>query len=44
MDLCVEDEYWLTDEEYEEKIAIPEGLDLGEPKEYKGLDLKPLKL
>lgn len=44
MDLCIEDEYWLTDEEYEEKIAIPDGLDLGEPKEYKGLDLHPLKL
>ena len=34
----------LTDEEYEEKLDNKEELYLGEPKEDKGLDLKPLKL
>jgi hypothetical protein len=46
IDFCTEPENFLTDEEYQEKLdnmKDPE-LYLGEPKEDKGLDLKPLKI
>ena len=44
IDFCTEPDNFLTDEEYEEKLYNKEELDLGEPKEDKGLDLKPLKI
>lgn len=44
IDYCVEEDNFITDEEYEEKIKNKDELNLGDPKEYKGLDLKPLKL
>ena len=44
IDFCTEPDNFLTDEEYQEKIDNEEELYLGEPKEDKGLDLKPLKL
>lgn len=46
IDYCTEPSYFLDDEEYElkmQKMKDPE-LNLGEPKEDKGLDLKPLKI
>ena len=44
IDFCTETDNFLTDEEYEEKLDNKEELYLGEPKEDKGLDLKPLKI
>ena len=44
IDFCTEPDNFLTDEEYEEKLDNKEELYLGEPKEDKGLDLKPLKI
>ena len=44
IDFCTEPDNFLTDKEYEEKLDNKEELYLGEPKEDKGLDLKPLKL
>ena len=44
IDFCTEPDNFLTDEEYEEKLDNSEELYLGEPKEDKGLDLKPLEL
>ena len=44
IDFCTEPDNFLTDEEYQEKIDNEEELYLGEPKEDKGLDLKPLKI
>lgn len=44
IDFCTEPDNFLTDEEYQEKLDNKEELYLGEPKEDKGLDLKPLKL
>lgn len=44
IDFCIEPDNFLTDEEYEEKLDNKEELYLGEPKEDKGLDLKPLKI
>ena len=44
IDFCTEPDNFLTDEEYEEKLDNKEELYLGEPKEDKGLDLKPLKV
>lgn len=46
IDFCTESENFLTDEEYQEKLDSMKDteLNLGEPKEDKGLDLKPLKL
>lgn len=44
IDFCTEPDNFLTDKEYEEKLDNKEELYLGEPKEDKGLDLKPLKI
>lgn len=46
IDFCTEPENFLTDEEYQEKLDSMKDseLYLGEPKEDKGLDLKPLKI
>lgn len=44
IDFCTEPDNFLTDEEYEEKLDNKKELYLGEPKEDKGLDLKPLKI
>lgn len=46
IDFCTEPDNFLTDEEYQEKLDNKEDseLNLGEPKDDKGLDLKPLKL
>lgn len=46
IDFCTESENFLTDAEYQEKLDSMKDseLYLGEPKEDKGLDLKPLKL
>ena len=46
IDYCIEDDYFLTDEEYEEKlISLSDSeLDLGEQIVSNQLDLKPLKL
>lgn len=44
IDFCTEPDNFLTDEEYQEKLDNKEELYLGEPKEDKGLDLKPLKI
>ena len=44
IDFCTEPDNFLTDEEYQEKLDNEEELYLGEPKEDKGLDLKPLKI
>lgn len=44
IDFCTEPDNFLTDGEYEEKLDNKEELYLGEPKEDKGLDLKPLKI
>lgn len=41
IDYCIEEENFLSDEDYEIKITKPESLDLGEPKEIKPLDLRP---
>lgn len=46
IDFCTEPDNFLTDEEYQEKLDNKEDseLNLGEPKDDKGLDLKPLKI
>lgn len=44
IDWCSEQNNWLTDEEYEEKIKESDKLNLGEDKVYNGLDLKPADL
>ena len=44
IDFCTEPDNFLTDEEYQEKLDNEKELYLGEPKEDKGLDLKPLKI
>lgn len=44
IDWCSEQDNWLTDEEYEEKIKESDKLDLGEDRVYNGLDLKPADL
>lgn len=44
IDWCSEQNNWLTDEEYEEKIKESDKLNLGEDKIYNGLDLKPADL
>lgn len=46
IDFCTEPDNFLTDEEYQEKLENMKDseLNLGEPKDDKGLDLKPLKL
>ena len=41
---CSEQNNWLTDEEYEEKIKESDKLNLGEDRIYNGLDLKPADL
>ena len=44
IDWCSEQNNWLTDEEYEEKIKESDKLNLGEDRIYNGLDLKPADL
>lgn len=46
IDYCIEDDYFLTDEEYEEKLESMKDseLNLGEAKDNDDLDLKPIKL
>lgn len=44
IDWCSEQNNWLTDEEYEEKIKESDKLNLGEDRVYNGLDLKPADL
>lgn len=44
IDWCSEQDNWLTDEEYEEKIKESDKLNLGEDRVYNGLDLKPADL
>lgn len=44
IDWCSEQDNWLTDEEYEEKIKESDKLNLGEDRIYNGLDLKPADL
>ena len=44
IDWCSEQNNWLTDEEYEEKIKESDKLNLGEDRVYNGLDLKPANL
>lgn len=46
IDYCTEPEYFLEGAEYEEKLENMKDseLNLGQPKDDKGLDLKPLKL
>ena len=44
IDWCSEQNNWLTDEEYEEKIKESDKLNLGEDRIYSGLDLKPADL
>lgn len=44
IDWCSEQDNWLTDEEYEEKIKESDKLNLGEDRVYSGLDLKPADL
>lgn len=46
IDFCTEPDNFLEDVEYEEKLENMKDseLNLGEPKEDKGLDLKPLKI
>lgn len=44
IDWCSEQNNWLTDEEYEEKIKESDKLNLGEDRVYSGLDLKPADL
>lgn len=44
IDWCSEQNNWLTDEEYEEKIKESDKLNLGEDRIYNGLDLKPANL
>lgn len=44
IDWCSEQNNWLTDEEYEEKIKESNKLNLGEDRIYNGLDLKPADL
>ena len=44
IDWCSEQNNWLTDQEYEEKIKESDKLNLGEDRIYNGLDLKPADL
>ena len=44
IDWCSEQNNWLTDEEYEEKIKESDKLNLGEDRIFNGLDLKPADL
>ena len=44
IDWCSEQNNWLTDEEYAEKIKESDKLNLGEDRIYNGLDLKPADL
>lgn len=44
IDWCSEQNNWLTDEEYKEKIKESDKLNLGEDRVYNGLDLKPADL
>ena len=44
IDWCSEQNNWLTDEEYEEKIKESDKLNLGEDRIFNGLDLKPANL
>ena len=44
IDFCTESDNFLGDAEYKEKLENDSELNLGEPAEDKGLDLKPLKL
>ena len=44
IDWCSEQNNWLTDEEYEEKIKESDKLNLGEDRIYSELDLKPADL
>ena len=44
IDWCSEQNNWLTEEEYEEKIKESDKLNLGEDRIYNGLDLKPADL
>ena len=44
IDWCSEQNNWITDEEYEEKIKESDKLNLGEDRIYNGLDLKPADL
>lgn len=44
IDWCSEQNNWLTDKEYEEKIKESDKLNLGEDRIYNGLDLKPADL
>ena len=44
IDWCSEQNNWLTDEEYAEKIKESDKLNLGEDRRYNGLDLKPADL